>query len=194
MKAIVALSKDANGKPQYLKMESLENLKGITIGKYANKHIEEGSTIESDACRAYLKPLAQKYMHIYSAFDADSSEPVWLHTMISNAKSFIQGTYHGMERKHINLYLAEFCFRFNRRCFHEMLFISAFCLPLWLLLFAGILCLSIILLTQSDTQILLLTASLVEMYSFTKVSLRNCLITINAADLSLFMVIIHFQI
>lgn len=95
---------------------------GITIGKYANKHIEEGSTIESDACRAYLKPLAQKYMHIYSVFDADSSEPVWLHTMISNAKSFIQGTYHGMERKHINLYLAEFCFRFNRRCFHEMLY------------------------------------------------------------------------
>lgn len=122
MKVIVALSKDANGKPQYLKMESLENLKGITIGKYANKHIEEGSTIESDACRAYLKPLAQKYMHIYSVFDADSSEPVWLHTMISNAKSFIQGTYHGMERKHINLYLAEFCFRFNRRCFHEMLY------------------------------------------------------------------------
>ena len=43
-------------------------------------------------------------------------------TMISNAKSFIQGTYHGMERKHIDLYLAEFCFRFNRRHFHEMLY------------------------------------------------------------------------
>lgn len=40
MKVIVALSKDANGKPQYLKMESLENLTGITVGKYANKHIE----------------------------------------------------------------------------------------------------------------------------------------------------------
>lgn len=34
-----------NGKPQYLKMESLENLKGIAIGKYANKHIEEDSII-----------------------------------------------------------------------------------------------------------------------------------------------------
>lgn len=43
--------------------------------------------------------------------------------MISNAKSFIQGTYHMMERKHINLYLAEFCFRFNRRHFHEMLYL-----------------------------------------------------------------------
>lgn len=122
MKVIVALSKDPTGKPLYLKMKSLENLKGITIGKYANKHIEEGSSIESDACRAYLKPLAQKYMHVYNIFDANSTNLIWLHTMISNAKSFIQGTYHGMERKHIDLYLAEFCFRFNRRHFHEMLY------------------------------------------------------------------------
>ena len=122
MKVITALSKDENGKPQYLKMECLENLKGVTIGKYANNHIVEGSTIESDACRAYLKPLAQKYMHVYSIFDANSTDLIWLHTMISNAKSFIQGTYHGLERKHVNLYLAEFCFRFNRRHFHEMLY------------------------------------------------------------------------
>ncbi len=53
MKIIVALSKDEKGKPQYLKMECLKDLKGVTIGKYANKHIEEGSTIESDACQTY---------------------------------------------------------------------------------------------------------------------------------------------
>ena len=91
----MAIHKDENGKPQHLKMECLDNLKGVTIGKYANNHIVEGSTIESDACRAYLKPLAQKYMHVYSIFDANSTDLIWLHTMISNAKSFIQGTYHG---------------------------------------------------------------------------------------------------
>ena len=48
MKVIAALSKDENGKPQYLKMECFKNLKGVTIGKYANNHIEEGSKIESD--------------------------------------------------------------------------------------------------------------------------------------------------
>lgn len=122
MKVITALSKDENGKPQYLRMECLENLKGVTICKYANNHIEEDSTIESDACRAYLKSLAQKYMHVYSIFDATSTDLLWLHTMISNAKSFFQGTYRGLERKHVNLYLAEFCFRFNRRHFHEMLY------------------------------------------------------------------------
>lgn len=47
---------------------------------------------------------------------------IWLQ-MISNALSFIQGTYHGIwKRKHINLYLAEFCFCFNCRHFHEMLY------------------------------------------------------------------------
>ena len=39
----------------------------------------------------------------------------WLHTIISNAKAFVGGTYHGMERKHVQLYLNEFCYRFNRR-------------------------------------------------------------------------------
>ena len=103
------------GKPQYLKMECLENLKGVIIGKYANKHIVEDSTIESDACRAYLKPLAQKYMHVYSIFDTNSTYDL-------ERKIFIQRTYHWMERRHINLYLAEFCFLFNRRHFHEMLY------------------------------------------------------------------------
>jgi len=46
----------------------------------------------------------------------------WLHTIISNAKAFVEGTYHGMERKHVQLYLDEFCYRFNRRLYHENLF------------------------------------------------------------------------
>jgi len=39
----------------------------------------------------------------------------WLHIAISLAKQFLLGTYHGVSRKHIQYYLDEFCFRFNRR-------------------------------------------------------------------------------
>jgi hypothetical protein len=35
----------------------------------------------------------------------------WLHTMISNAKAFIGGTFHGLAPKHLQSYLDEFCFR-----------------------------------------------------------------------------------
>ena len=38
-----------------------------------------------------------------------------LHVMISNVKAFIRGTFHGLPKKSLDLYLSEFCFRFNRR-------------------------------------------------------------------------------
>ncbi|MDP2982720.1 MAG: transposase, partial [Candidatus Latescibacter sp.] len=44
----------------------------------------------------------------------------WVHILIGNAKSFIRGTYHGVSHKHLQCYLNEFCYRFNRR-FNELL-------------------------------------------------------------------------
>ena len=38
-----------------------------------------------------------------------------VHLAISLAKTFILGTYHGVSRKHLQNYLDEFCYRFNRR-------------------------------------------------------------------------------
>lgn len=37
--------------------------------------------------------------------------------MISNAKAFILGTYHGLPKKYLQTYLDEYCFRFSRRDF-----------------------------------------------------------------------------
>ena len=122
MKIEVALSKTSDGKPLYLKMKCLPNLKGVTIGKFAKANIKEGATIETDAAQSYKMPLAASYMHVYEVFSADSKSLAWLHTMISNFKAFVSGTYHGVERKHIDLYLAEFCFRFNRRNFFENIY------------------------------------------------------------------------
>jgi len=42
--------------------------------------------------------------------------------MISNAKAFIGGTFHGLAPKHLQAYLNEFCFRANRRQFEGQLF------------------------------------------------------------------------
>ncbi len=46
----------------------------------------------------------------------------WVHTLISNAKTFIEGTYHGLDHKHLQAYLNEFCYRFNRRFWENQLF------------------------------------------------------------------------
>jgi len=36
-------------------------------------------------------------------------------------KSFIRGTYHGVSHKHLQSYLSEFCYRFNRRFFEKQM-------------------------------------------------------------------------
>ena len=114
MKIMVAVSKTINGAPKYVKMKILPDLRGVTIGEF--------SRVETDNYRFLRKPLAEKYFHSYETFAPDKNMLKWLHTIISNAKAFVEGTYHSMERKHVQLYLDEFCYRFNRRSYHENLF------------------------------------------------------------------------
>ncbi|MBF0345536.1 MAG: transposase [Nitrospirae bacterium] len=46
----------------------------------------------------------------------------WVHILASNAKSFLEGTYHGTAKKHLQRYLDEFCYRLNRRRWEGQLF------------------------------------------------------------------------
>jgi hypothetical protein len=39
----------------------------------------------------------------------------WVHRVFANAKRWALGVYHGLRRKHLQSYLDEFVFRFNRR-------------------------------------------------------------------------------
>jgi transposase-like protein len=121
-KVIIAISKDEDNKPQYLKMRVVPNLKGKTIEKFTTQNIQAGSTVQSDAYYSYRKPLAQNFQHTYKVFDPDSDMLKWLHIMISNSKAFINGTYHGLDAKHLQSYLDEFCYRFNRRWFPAPIF------------------------------------------------------------------------
>ncbi|NMB66128.1 MAG: IS1595 family transposase [Spirochaetes bacterium] len=121
-KIIVAISKDEDGKPQYVKMQVVADLKGKTIARFVKNSIAEGTTVQTDAYRSYRKPLAEKYLHEYQVFDADSDMLKWLHTIVSNAKAFVAGTFHGLGKKHLQSYLDEYCYRFNRRNMGGMIF------------------------------------------------------------------------
>jgi len=122
MNIMVAISKDAKGRPQDLKMQVIDNLKGETIGTFAKANIAQGSTIQSDAYRSYRKPLAEDYSHQHDIFDFNSDMLHWLHVVVGNAKAFLLGTYHGNCRDNLQSFLDEFCYRFNRRGFKDELF------------------------------------------------------------------------
>ena len=114
-KVLVAMSKDKDGKPQHLKMRVVPNLKGKTVGAFAKESIAENAVVETDAYRSYRKSLSESFNHNWQPFDKTSEMLVWLHTIVSNAKSFVQGTFHGLDGLHLQRYLDEFCWRFNRR-------------------------------------------------------------------------------
>lgn len=46
----------------------------------------------------------------------------WSHTVFSNLKGWLRGTFHGVSRKHLPRYLQEFVYRFNRRWLEHDLF------------------------------------------------------------------------
>lgn len=106
------------------KFESISDMKGTTLIKFAHTSIEEGSKINSDAYRSYNALPKDGYSLEAKKFNPMESPDhlKWIHTVISNVKALIAGTYHGLDEKHLQTYLDEFCYRFNRRKFKGELF------------------------------------------------------------------------
>lgn len=118
----VAVAKDAAGRPHYLKMRITDNIQKKSVKDFVDGNLRSGSVVETDGYRSYRKPLASTYTHVAENFSPDSEHLKWLHKIIGNAKALINGTYHGTSTKHLQMYLSEFCYRFNRRSFHGSIF------------------------------------------------------------------------
>ena len=115
-KVFAAVSLDERGNPLYAKMRVTQNIKRTSVKKFAQAAFVQGSTIHSDGYRSYI-PALEGYTHEHKPYDPSSGLLHWLHIVISNAKAFILGTYHGLPKKYLQAYLDEFCFRFSRRDF-----------------------------------------------------------------------------
>ena len=118
----IAVSKDEDGRPTYLKMQVTDNVQIPSVAKFATECIASGSVVQTDSFKSYRKPLAKDYTHEAQDFDPNSDHLRWLHRITGNAKAFINGTYHGTSTKHLQMYLSEFCYRFNRRSFGGAIF------------------------------------------------------------------------
>jgi len=123
-KVLVELSLNRHGHPQYVKMEIIPDVKGNTTVDFANCNIMERSTINSDKCRSYKALVKHVYKHQAKEFNVKLNLGFlkWIHTIISNAKAFLGGTFHGLGPKYLQSYLNEFRYRFNRRKFKGELF------------------------------------------------------------------------
>jgi len=96
-------------------MQVIPNSKITTMGKFSETNIFEQLNIQTDAYYSYHKTLAQKYFHEYDVLSPDSEMLKLLNILIGNAKAFVGVTVRGLDGKHLQRYLDEFTYRFNRR-------------------------------------------------------------------------------
>ena len=122
-KVLVAVSTDEKKKhPQFAKMKAVNRLTTEVVIDFVKSHFEENCLVQTDGLNIYngLKDNVSKH-EIFPIVSGEAPLP-WVHTIISNAKAFILGTYHGIGPKHLQVYLDEFCYRFNRRFWENQLF------------------------------------------------------------------------
>jgi transposase-like protein/ribosomal protein L37AE/L43A len=115
----------------FAKMEVLDRVDSKQIQAALERHVVPSQCIKSDGFRAFNVVKEMGHHHspevVYPKQGAPHVEALkWINILVSNAKAFILGTYHGVMKKHLQRYLNEFCYRFNRRfwpgqCFDRLL-------------------------------------------------------------------------
>lgn len=97
-------------------MKTTKDIHQKSVKSFAEKFFADPSTIISDGFRSY-GPALTEFEHHPQRYDPKSGMLHWLHILVSNAKTFLLGTCHGLPIKFLDHYLDEFCFRFSRRSF-----------------------------------------------------------------------------
>jgi transposase-like protein len=123
-KVLVGLSLNPLGYPGYLRFKVLPRINRQTLDPVIEKLIIPGAKIKTDGLRSYLSLSQKVYQHerILASQTNILESMRWLHTMVSNAKAFIGGTFHGLDSKYLQSYLDEFSYRFNRRHMLDRIF------------------------------------------------------------------------
>ena len=123
-KVIVAVETAADT-PGYAKMHQVPQLRAPQIHEIALEVLDEKVVVRTDGWRAYSVLNSDQRTHepIAVGGGANASKALpWVHTLIANIKGNIRGVYHGVSNKHLDRYLAEFCYRFNRRFWESQMF------------------------------------------------------------------------
>ncbi len=116
-KVLVQVSTTEDGRPEFAKMNVINNVKEKTVSKEILSNIKLESILKTDGYRSFNNLSSIGYNH-----ETVDYIMKWVHIIISNAKAYIKGTFHGACDEHLQRYLDAFCYRFNRRFWEGQLF------------------------------------------------------------------------
>lgn len=102
-----------------LRMEVVPNRSARSLVSFVKSSVEPGTMIVTDDWSGYdtLNDVGYQHLPVAERGDPKVAEeylPI-VHLIFSNLKAWLNGVHHGVAPQHLQAYLNEFTFRFNRR-------------------------------------------------------------------------------
>jgi hypothetical protein len=117
---VAAVSVNEERHPMHMNMDVVKGFRSKEIEEWGKRHSQPDCFVVSDGLVFFssLKTAFYQYIRIVTGGGPACvllEEFIWVNTMIGTVKNAIRGAYHSINHKHLPRYLAEFCYRFNRR-------------------------------------------------------------------------------
>lgn len=122
-KALVAIAVEISGQRMgRIRLRRIADSSGSSLIPFVKEAVEAGSTVITDGWAGYAKVAEEGYVHEPYVVQGKAGDDLALtlmphvHRVASLLKRWILGTHQGaVSRGHLDYYLDEFTFRFNRR-------------------------------------------------------------------------------
>ena len=101
--------------------EVIENSSAKELGSFLIKYVSKESDLVSDKWKGYT-PLKKEFLKLKQVSSDDGKNFKELHIHIMNIKGWLRGIYHHCSKDHMQDYLNEYHFRYNRRSNMETIF------------------------------------------------------------------------
>lgn len=123
-KVVIAVEKKINKKTKEeyigrIRLQVVDSCSSKNLVKFIKDNIDINSHINTDEWKGYVDVSGKGYNHVAKKISDYNSEYKGLHNTVSLIKRWILGTFQGRTSfMHIQWYLEEYVFRFNRRFFN----------------------------------------------------------------------------
>ena len=104
-----------DGRPGRVRLAAIADCSARSLHAFVEVNVAPGATARTDGWSGYPgAPGVIHDPHVVGTMAAHVVLP-WTHRVFANLKAWTLGVYHGLREKHLQSYLDEFTFRFNRR-------------------------------------------------------------------------------
>ncbi len=102
--------------PGRIRLAAIDDFSAQSLHCFVEAEIDAGSLLKTDGWSAY-NGVEDRRLHLPHVVGAEPAHLVlpWVHRVFSLFKTWALGVYHGLRPEHLQSYLDEFVFRFNRR-------------------------------------------------------------------------------